>query len=79
MRQSVRRYVVSMIKYVLSALVLALCAISVVQRAQAQTPSYAEQAGDGDQQIRGRIVSFDGGYNLGVRDENGNVDRVESA
>jgi hypothetical protein len=45
--------------------------------AQAQgTPSYAAQPNSADQNIHGRIASFDGGYNLGVRDERGYVDTV---
>jgi hypothetical protein len=43
----------------------------------AQTvPSYAAPTPGGDVQIHGRIVSFDGGYNLQVRDEKGYVDAV---
>ena len=36
-------------------------------------PSYATQ----DQQIHGRIVAFDGGYNLQVRDDRGYLDNVQ--
>ena len=44
---------------------------------QAQTvPSYAAPTPNGDVQIHGRIVSFDGGYKLQVRDEKGYVDDV---
>ena len=32
-------------------------------------PSYAAPTPGGDAQIHGRIVSFDGGYNLQVRDD----------
>jgi len=39
-------------------------------------PSYAE-APPQDEQIRGRIVSFDGAYSLQVRDERGFVDNVQ--
>jgi hypothetical protein len=39
-------------------------------------PSYA-QAPSQDEQVRGRIVSFDGAYSLEVRDERGFTDRVE--
>ena len=42
------------------------------QYAQAGVPSYATQ----DQQIHGRVVGFDGGYNLQVRDDKGYVDNV---
>jgi hypothetical protein len=40
--------------------------------AQPGMPSYATQ----DQQIHGRIASFDGGYNLQVRDDKGYLDNV---
>ena len=43
------------------------------QYAQAGVPSYATQ----DQQIHGRIASFDGGYNLQVRDDKGYLDNVQ--
>jgi hypothetical protein len=39
-------------------------------------PSYAE-APPQDEQIRGRIISFDGAYSLQVRDERGFVDNVQ--
>jgi hypothetical protein len=39
-------------------------------------PSYAE-APPQDEQIRGRIVSFDGAYSLQVRDERGFIDNVQ--
>jgi hypothetical protein len=47
--------------------------------AQAQDiPSYAQPAAvSNDEQLHGRIVSFDGQYNLQVRDERGFVDNVE--
>jgi hypothetical protein len=51
--------------------------ISLPAAARAQiVPSYAVPAPAGDVQIQGRVVSFDGGYNLQVRDEKGYVDRV---
>jgi len=43
-------------------------------------PSYAQPAAAGpndDVQIRGRITSFDGGYALAVRDDQGYVDNVQ--
>jgi hypothetical protein len=43
-------------------------------------PSYAEgadQAYSGDEQLHGRIVSFDGAYGLQVRDEKGYVDNIQ--
>jgi len=70
-----------MIKYFIAAVMtLSFLAPSL---AQAQdVPSYAQQPeseynGGGDQQIRGRITSFDGGYSLTVRDERGYDDNVE--
>jgi len=45
--------------------------------AQAQSaPSYATQQYSADQNIHGRIASFDGGYSLTVRDERGYIDNV---
>jgi hypothetical protein len=42
-------------------------------------PSYAQPAGgpNEDAQIRGRVVSFDGAYALGVRDDQGYLDNVQ--
>jgi hypothetical protein len=40
---------------------------------QGPPPSYATQ----DQQIHGRVISFDGGYSLQVRDDRGYVDNVQ--
>ncbi len=63
-------------------IVLALAALAlaapVAARAQ-DVPSYAagDEQGAGDQQIRGRILSFDGAYSLAVRDDQGYVDNVE--
>jgi hypothetical protein len=39
-------------------------------------PSYATQPTQADQNIHGRIATFDGGYNLSVRDERGYLDNV---
>ena len=62
----------------LTALLAALL-LAAPLAAAAQTPSYAD-GGDGpdggDAQIRGRILSFDGGYNLQVRDDRGYVDNI---
>jgi hypothetical protein len=65
---------------ILAALIaLATAALPVSAPAQdrgaapgASTPSYART----DESVRGRIVSFDGGYNLEVNDERGFVDYV---
>ncbi len=43
--------------------------------ARAQVPSYAQP--DTDEQVHGRIVSSDGGYNMTVRDSRGYIDDVE--
>ena len=41
-------------------------------------PSYARPSyGSDEETIRGSIVSFDGGYNLRVRDERGFIDNIE--
>jgi hypothetical protein len=49
--------------------------------AAAQTPSYAGSddgsSSRGDAQIRGRVISFDGAYAVGVRDDRGFVDNVQ--
>jgi hypothetical protein len=67
-----------MVKYLIAA--LAALSLGAPLAAQAQdTPSYAEPAQNApaDEQIRGRISSFDGGYNLTVRDERGFIDNVQ--
>ncbi len=51
---------------------LAASAQDVPSYAQPDVPSYATQ----DQQIHGRVISFDGGYQLRVRDDHGYVDSV---
>ena len=40
-------------------------------------PSYAASGQSADEQIRGRIASFDGAYSLSVRDERGFIDNVQ--
>ncbi len=61
----------------LAAVTLTSIALAVPLAAQAQSvPTYpAQYASEG--QIRGRIASFDGGYNLVVRDERGYLDNVQ--
>jgi CubicO group peptidase (beta-lactamase class C family) len=45
--------------------------------ATGQLPSYAKPSYSSDEDVvRGRIISFDGGYNLSVRDDRGFIDRV---
>ncbi len=65
-------------KFILAALAALTLAAPIAARAQ-DVPSYAEPqaAGPADEQIRGRVVSFDGGYNLAVRDERGFIDNVQ--
>jgi hypothetical protein len=58
----------------LAALALSIPAIPAF--AQDAPPSYAQPTQD-DLQIRGRIVDFDGGYNVSVRDDQGNIDNVQ--
>jgi hypothetical protein len=63
----------------IAALVAALI-LSIPLLASAQVPSYADPGvgdGGGDAQIRGRILNFDGGYSLQVRDDKGYVDNVQ--
>jgi hypothetical protein len=64
---------------ILSALV-AVFFIAAPLAANAQiVPSYGgnDQAYDGDVQIHGRILNFDGAYSVQVRDEKGYVDNVQ--
>ena len=63
----------------LTALLAALI-ITAPLAAQAQmAPSYSDNGPDtdGEAQIHGRVLNFDGGYNLQVRDEKGYVDNVQ--
>jgi hypothetical protein len=61
-----------MIKVILAAVTAAI--LSAAPYA-ASAQSYANNDG-GDAQIRGRVLNFDGGYNLQVRDDQGYVDNV---
>jgi hypothetical protein len=63
-----------MIRYIRAAVAAVILAMPLA--AQAQVPSYAQPATSGDENIHGRVVAFDGGYNLEVRDERGFVDHV---
>ena len=63
----------------IAALVTALF-IAAPLAAQAQiAPSYSDdqQAAGGEAQIHGRVLDFDGGYSVHVRDEKGYVDNVQ--
>ena len=63
-------------KRILTALILVLpLSLSALPASAQSAPSYA--VANDDAQIRGRIVSFDGGYSVQVRDENGYIDRVQ--
>jgi len=67
-------------RYLIAALVAALTLAAPLAASAQDMPSYADQQpaydGGGDAQIRGRILNFDGGYNLQVRDDKGYVDNV---
>jgi hypothetical protein len=63
-----------MIKQLLAAAAALALAAPVAAQAQ-EVPTYASV--QTDQQIQGRIASFDGAYSLQVRDNNGYVDNVE--
>jgi hypothetical protein len=66
-------------KHILAA-VAALAFLAPLGAAAQDAPSYAQptqQAGDDDQQIQGRISSFDGGYNVTVQDDRGFTDNVQ--
>jgi len=65
-----------MIKRIIGALA-ALCLLLPVAAQAQDLPSYANQPYPADQNIHGRVLNFDGGYNLGVRDERGYVDNVQ--
>jgi hypothetical protein len=59
-------------KTLLTALFVASAIGAMAAPVMAQTPSYAAR----DEQIHGRITSFDGAYALQVRDDHGNLDNV---
>ena len=66
-------------RYVVAALVALAAATPLSALAQA-IPSYAEAPSpyaDGEENIHGRIVSFNGAYDLRVRDNRGYIDDVE--
>jgi hypothetical protein len=63
-----------MFKFFIAATAALTLAAPLGARAQ-DIPSYAQQAPD--EQIRGYVESFDGGYNLAVRDERGFIDNVQ--
>jgi hypothetical protein len=59
----------------LGIILASVMALSPVMANAQEVPSYAQATGD--QAIKGRIVSFDGTYNLEVRDDAGYVDNVQ--
>jgi hypothetical protein len=68
-----------MIKYFLAALAAFTLAAPAVAQAQ-DVPSYAsggQTAADGEENLHGRIATFDGAYTLTVRDERGFIDNVQ--
>jgi hypothetical protein len=66
-----------MIKLLIGAVAGLCLMLPLTARVQAQdVPSYAARPVSADQNIHGRIISFDGGYNVGVRDERGYVDNI---
>ncbi len=65
-----------MFKYLFALVATLSLGLPAVAQAQ-DLPSYARPAPiSTDQNIHGRIVGYDGGYNLTVRDERGYVDTV---
>lgn len=64
-----------MLKFILAATAALTLAAPLAAAAQ-DLPSYAQSA-SADEQIRGRVLSFDGGYGLAVRDERGFVDNIQ--
>ena len=61
----------------LAALAAALILAAPLAASAQDEPSYAATAYSEDQQIRGRIASFDGDYNLQINDDKGYVDNVQ--
>ncbi|MGD0472902.1 MAG: hypothetical protein ABSB70_06765 [Candidatus Velthaea sp.] len=65
-----------MIQRIIGALAAFCLLLPIAAQAQ-DLPSYANQPYPADQNIHGRVLNFDGGYNLAVRDERGYVDNVQ--
>jgi hypothetical protein len=63
---------------ILPAALAALILAAPIAAASQDMPTYAQPANAGpqDEQIRGRVIAFDGAYTLTVRDERGFVDNV---
>ncbi|HTV74766.1 MAG TPA: hypothetical protein VME66_13805 [Candidatus Acidoferrales bacterium] len=69
-----------MVRYLLAAVAAFSLASPLAAQAQ-DMPSYAQEQGQSsasaDENIHGRVVDFDGGYNLTVSDDRGFTDMVE--
>jgi len=66
-----------MLKYYIAA-IAALALVTPLAAHAQDLPSYAQPAqASEDEQLRGRIVAFDGAYSLQVRDERGYTDNVQ--
>jgi len=74
--------ILATITFATAALAMPVLAMPVLASAQPSTdqaapPSYARPTYSSDEEtVRGRIVSFDGGYNLQIRDDRGFIDNV---
>jgi hypothetical protein len=68
----------SIMRKALAALAAAFIIVAPLAARAQIAPSYSDQAydGSGEAQIHGRILAFDGGYEVEVRDERGYVDHV---
>jgi hypothetical protein len=64
---------------IIAALIAALFLAAPLAASAQNAPSYGAPVddGNGDAQIHGRVLAFDGGYNVQVRDEQGYVDNVQ--
>jgi hypothetical protein len=62
-------------RLIITTLIAALTLTAPLAAGAQTTPSYAESGGDA--QIRGRVVDFDGGFGLRVRDDRGYIDNVQ--
>ena len=65
-----------MTKHLLAALAALTLAAPIAAQAQV-VPSYATSYATPEEDVHGRVVSFDGAYTLTVRDERGYLDNVE--
>ena len=72
-----RKAIAAFVAVLILSAPLAARAQIVDQQRERPAPSYAEPANGGEAQIHGRILAFDGAYNVQVRDEKGYVDQVQ--